>query len=91
MRNIKYQDLIDLGFKRDDYTDNVVFKETGYHPYFLSKKLGNGISLEYLQEEGNVILQRVDEQQRIKGTIKCDDISEVKMYLNFFGKEASHE
>jgi len=32
MININYQDLIDLGFKRTDYNDNVVFKETGYHP-----------------------------------------------------------
>ena len=91
MRNINYQDLIDLGFKRTDYNDNVVFKETGYHPFILSKKLSKGISLEYKQDSGNVIMQRLDEEQRVKGHIRCDDISEVKMYITFFGKENSND
>ena len=34
-----YKDYIDLGFKRIDITDVVVFERTGYYGYILSFKL----------------------------------------------------
>ena len=36
---MKYQNYIDLGFKRFDTNDAVVFKETGYYGFFLEKKV----------------------------------------------------
>ena len=36
---MKYQNYIDLGFKRFDTNDAVVFKETGYYGFYLEKKV----------------------------------------------------
>lgn len=36
---MEYQKYIDLGFKRVDNNDSVVFKSTGYSGFFLEKKV----------------------------------------------------
>ena len=36
-----YIEYISLGFIREDYQDNTVFKCTGHHPFSLSKKINN--------------------------------------------------
>ena len=42
---MKYQEYIDLGFKRTDMNDIVEFKETGYYGYCLEKILSNKLSI----------------------------------------------
>ena len=37
-----YNDYIQLGFSREDLTDNVLFNQTGYFGFILTKDLGNG-------------------------------------------------
>jgi len=39
MENVEYADYINLGFNRDDYSDDVVFDSTGYHPFELNYNL----------------------------------------------------
>lgn len=36
---MKYQDYIDLGFERADMNCSVEFKQTGYHGFYLEKKI----------------------------------------------------
>jgi hypothetical protein len=36
---MKYNEYIELGFKRTDMNDNVEFKDTGYHGFYLDKKV----------------------------------------------------
>ena len=43
---MRYEDYIDLGFKRIETHDNVVFMQTGYHEYILTLKLNDAISIE---------------------------------------------
>ena len=43
---MRYEDYIDLGFKRVEAHDNVVFMQTGYHEYILTLKLNEAISIE---------------------------------------------
>lgn len=40
---MKYQQYIDLGFRRTDMQDSVEFKETGYYGFALEKKLKRGL------------------------------------------------
>ena len=43
---MNYQDYIDLGFQRIDLNDSVVFKQTGYRGFALTKKLNENIMVE---------------------------------------------
>jgi len=41
-----YQDYIDLGFQRIDLDDSVVFKQTGYGGFALTKKLNENLAVQ---------------------------------------------
>ena len=43
---MKYQDYIDLDFKRIDISDEVSFERTGYKGFILTKKLRKGVDIE---------------------------------------------
>lgn len=43
---MEYQEYISLGFKREDYHDEVEFRRTGYHGFLLSKKVNKKMSIE---------------------------------------------
>lgn len=38
---MEYSEYIALGFLREDYQDTVVFRETGYHPFYLKKEIND--------------------------------------------------
>lgn len=42
---MKYQEYIDLGFKRIEMNDNVEFKQTGYSGFCLEKKVNKKLSI----------------------------------------------
>jgi len=46
-----YQHYINLGFEREDFNDNVQFKQTGYHGFVLSKDLNERISVQVCYPE----------------------------------------
>jgi hypothetical protein len=43
---MKYQDYIDLDFKRIDLSDSVEFRETGYYGFCLTKKVNKKMTIE---------------------------------------------
>ena len=90
MSDFNYQDLIDLGFIRNDYEDSVVYKETGYHPFYLRKKLAKRIFIDYLSGEIQVSLIRIDDQNNIVGKIQTDEKTQIIQWIKFFGKEVSN-
>lgn len=47
---MEYQKYIDLGFKRVDTNDAVVFKQTGYYGFYLEKKI-NKRQMVYVNSE----------------------------------------
>lgn len=68
-----YQEYINLGFIREDYEDNVVYNETGHHPFNLrkdltskvyifvdSEELGKPRLVVKLDEDGSVDSQIID-------------------------------
>ena len=57
---MKYQELIDLGFKRTQIEDSVEFKKTGVEGYFLIFKLKKHIYLEVQWNSLNKIRLWID-------------------------------
>lgn len=43
---MKYQEYIDLGFKRIDINDSVEYQETGYYGYILTKNITDTLCIE---------------------------------------------
>lgn len=53
---MKYQELIDLGFKRTDVVDKVHFERTGNTYFYLNYELCNGVNAEWdPDEEGSPV------------------------------------
>lgn len=52
MKKNKYENLINLGFKREDQHDNVVFQQTGHYPYYLIYTIKKGV--EYYVHDDNL-------------------------------------
>lgn len=46
-----YKDYIDLGFKREDFNDNVEFNRTGYGGFCLTKNLNKHIFVQVNSSE----------------------------------------
>lgn len=46
-----YKEYIQLGFKRTDMRDSVVFDQTGYHGYYLEKKISKKMSIFVYHDE----------------------------------------
>ena len=84
---IKYKDLIDLGFKREDYQDSVYFSQTGYQPFYLTLDITQRISFQYNAGYEYVSLLRCNKEGAILGEIRLDNIEEIKRLVNFFKGE----
>lgn len=53
---ITYQELVDLGFKRFDYTDSVYFRQHGQMPFVMFFRLSKTIKIEIANELDYAIL-----------------------------------
>ncbi len=96
-----YKELIDLGFKRENYKDFVVFNITGHHPYHLTLTLSERIydkkdsdkSVEitacFNSDMKCVEVIRCDMESNIMGRLIFTDIEELKDLIKFFGKDCS--
>lgn len=58
-----YQEYINLGFVREDYEDNVVYNETGHHPFVLRKDLTSKVYVfvDYEELDKPRLVVRLDE------------------------------
>ena len=74
---IKYQDLIDLGFNRENTNDSVYTQTTG-HGYYLLNKNYLFASLQYNIDEGTVTVWATDFNQKSQMAWTLDDIEKVK-------------
>lgn len=80
---IDYQDVMDLGFKRQDEDDAVFFKQNGYDWFTVTKKLAKGIYLDWDSETKFVQLIR-HKKGFIKAKYNVKDLAELKMIDSFF-------
>lgn len=85
---IHYQELLELGFKRYDYEDNVFFKEYGYHPFVLDFKLAKGYKMEINSDLDETILYKAEKRpysENYQAYMKLDTRNEVQSTLALFG------
>ncbi|WP_289030170.1 hypothetical protein [uncultured Algoriphagus sp.] len=59
---VTYQELLDLGFKRFDYKDELFFKEYGYHPFVMDFKLAKRYKMEINSDRDEARLYRAEKR-----------------------------
>lgn len=91
MSEIFYDQVRALGFERMDYTDNVVFKKCGHHPFHMSKELPGRLVIYWYSESYSCELLRLDKKQNILSSKKVESINLLLYILEFFGFEEDVE
>ena len=85
MAKIFYDQVNALGFDRMDYTDNVVFKKCGHHPFHMTKELPGRLVVYWYSESYSCELLRLDKKQNILGSKKVESINLLLDILEFYG------
>jgi hypothetical protein len=102
--DISYQELVDLGFERYDYTDSVFFKQHGYQPFVMGFALAKNILMEINEEREYATLFKAEKKPydcNFRSYMQLNSREEIQMTLAVFGftkkaeklnggKEASH-
>ena len=86
MEAINYQDVIDLGFKRENMNDSVFESQYGYKWFLVTKKLYKGIVAEWNCNDRTVKIVRYKKSD-VKSKIEVEDLKELKKYIAFFTKK----
>lgn len=84
-RGIIYQQVIDLGFEREDQSDNIFFKANGYEWFLVTKTLSKTLYIDWDCETHQVELIRwkpKDGSILNRRTLKT--IEEIKDCIDFF-------
>lgn len=84
MRNIKYSDVMELGFVEQFEHDPVFFNEYGFQYTIITYDLTDYIFLDWEKHTGVCRLYRVNEDGDIKGKILIDDLESLKEVIDFF-------
>jgi len=85
MGNINYHQVESFGFKRVDYNDNVVYRESGHHPFHMTKNLPGRLVIYWIADDRHCEMLRVDKQDNILGKKIIEEVSELIQELVFFG------
>lgn len=83
-RQINYQNLIDLGFKRTDLNCDVHFNQYGYHGFVLDKKIYKKIEVSWESENRTLELRRMGSNGDILSRKPINDLRELKEWIAFF-------
>ena len=81
---IDYRTVINLGFNREDQTDNVFFKQYGFNWFIVTKKLTKKIYLDWDCTTRTVTLKRIDKDHNIIGSLDIESSQELEDIINFF-------
>ena len=84
---MKYNDLIELGFKREDYSDNVHFREFGFQAFHVSRKLGRRHEMFWdIIDRDSVVLYRYEKDGcTIAKRWEIEDLDTVRQLVEMFG------
>ena len=83
---IRYKDVIDLGFKRQDTHDSVFFDDNGYVWFLVTKKLSKRRYLDWDCETHAVTLYKEDKDHNTDAVKTMYTIEEVRVAMLLFGK-----
>lgn len=84
---MEYNELIDLGFKREDSNDEIWKKQHGYDFFFLTKKLGRGVELFWEPDSKEVEAYKTNSEGSIVGERFKLTRQEVIMFIDLFGEK----
>ena len=84
---MKYIDLINLGFKREEFEDEVFFEHFGYKSFALTFKLSRRHYMEWNPDKpGKVNIYKLKTDLfYIEKSFVTKHIDDVKMLVNMFG------
>lgn len=79
-----YEQVKDLQFKRDDYSDSVHFDQRGWHPFFMELKLTEEISLNWDCETRTIEMTRCDKESNVLGRMQIKNYLHLIELIDFF-------
>lgn len=84
---MRYQQLIDLGFKRQEAEDNVFFNQYGFDYFWLTRKLGRRHELNWCPIESDTVELNKYEKNgySIEKQWLITDFQTVKKIVELFG------
>lgn len=86
MKNIKYSDVVKLGFERYEMNDKIFLDSHGYDDFFMELKFGK-YNFNWSNENDFVTLQKM-KGYNILSTLRIYNLSELKTLVSFFkGKD----
>tara|TARA_R110002124_G_scaffold283449_1_gene459464 strand:- start:2079 stop:2354 length:276 start_codon:yes stop_codon:yes gene_type:complete len=85
---INYRDIIDLGFKEEEVSDNVYFREHGFAYSIITKNITKRIYLDWEKETKLCKIVRIDSPKtcNIMAEIPIMNIKQIKNIISFFNK-----
>ncbi len=85
MSQIRYKDIIDLGFNEDfSPSDKVYQDQYGYDYVIITKKLTKRIYLDWQKETRICELVRTDKEGNVKSRLVMSDLKSIKDMINFY-------
>lgn len=84
MEEINYQDVIDLGFKREDHSCHGFFQEYGFTWFLVTLKLTKYIYMDWDCNTRKVTINKIDKEHTILSSIGLENLEEVRIWVNFF-------
>ena len=85
-QQIKYSDIMSLGFKEKIQDDQVYFNEFGYNWAIITKKLTKRIYLDWEKESQFCEIIRIDRPRdgNIKSRMPIKNLDHLNVIINFF-------
>lgn len=81
---IKFKDVMALGFKRIDSHDQVFIDQYGFDYFIVSKKVMKHLMFDWDCNTHFVTLLKIGKEGHILSKIEIADLDELTMYINFF-------
>jgi hypothetical protein len=86
--DISYQELVDLGFERYDYTDSVFFKQHGHQPFVMGFNLAKNFKMEINEQRNHAMLFKAEKKPydcNFRSYMQLNSREEIQMTLAVFG------
>ncbi len=86
--DILYQELIDVGFERYDYTDSVFFRQHGYQPFVMTFQLAKNYKMEINEQRDHAMLFKAEKKPydcNFRSYMQLNSKEDIQMTLAVFG------
>lgn len=84
MKEIKYKDIVSLGFSRTDCHDQVYIDQHGYDWFFMEKKLYKKILVYWDPENRIAKIRKMGKEGEILSEMTIPNLEALKQAIDFF-------